>query len=115
LRGWRVHLLIGETAHVPVLAAQGRACWPAQHSAERSGSLLRLDRYADDCNIYVRSEKAGHRVMANLTRFTLYGCHSIIFSSGDQAHTNAPLAAPGRHPPHTGRLQHTPDSRQVLR
>jgi RNA-directed DNA polymerase len=26
-------------------------------------------RYADDCNIYVRSEKAGHRVMANLTRF----------------------------------------------
>ena len=25
--------------------------------------------YADDCNVYVRSEKAGHRVMENLTRF----------------------------------------------
>jgi len=26
-------------------------------------------RYADDCNIYVRSERAGHRVMAHITRF----------------------------------------------
>jgi group II intron reverse transcriptase/maturase len=26
-------------------------------------------RYADDCNIYVRSRKAGERVMASLTRF----------------------------------------------
>ena len=26
-------------------------------------------RYVDDCNIYVRSEKAGRRVMASLTRF----------------------------------------------
>jgi len=26
-------------------------------------------RYADDCNIYVASEKAGHRVMASITRF----------------------------------------------
>ena len=26
-------------------------------------------RYADDCNIYVRSEKAGRRVMESLTRF----------------------------------------------
>jgi RNA-directed DNA polymerase len=26
-------------------------------------------RYADDCNIYVRSEKAGQRVMASITRF----------------------------------------------
>jgi RNA-directed DNA polymerase len=34
---------------------------------ERRGH--RFVRYADDCNIYVRSEKAGHRVMANLTRF----------------------------------------------
>ena len=29
----------------------------------------RFVRYADDCNIYVRSEKAGRRVMASLTRF----------------------------------------------
>jgi RNA-directed DNA polymerase len=34
---------------------------------ERRGH--RFVRYADDCNIYVRSEKAGRRVMANLTRF----------------------------------------------
>jgi hypothetical protein len=26
-------------------------------------------RYADDCNVYVRSEQAGLRVMASLTRF----------------------------------------------
>ncbi len=29
----------------------------------------RFVRYADDCNIYVRSERAGQRVMASLTRF----------------------------------------------
>jgi RNA-directed DNA polymerase len=29
----------------------------------------RFVRYADDCNIYVRSEKAGHRVMQSLTCF----------------------------------------------
>jgi len=34
---------------------------------ERRGH--RFVRYADDCNIYVRSEKAGHRVMRSLTRF----------------------------------------------
>ena len=33
---------------------------------ERRGH--RFVRYADDCNIYVRSEKAGRRVMASLTR-----------------------------------------------
>jgi len=32
---------------------------------ERRGH--RFVRYADDCNIYVRSEKAGRRVMENLT------------------------------------------------
>jgi group II intron reverse transcriptase/maturase len=30
---------------------------------------LRFVRYADDCNIYVRSERAGQRVMASVTRF----------------------------------------------
>jgi RNA-directed DNA polymerase len=34
---------------------------------ERRGH--RFVRYADDCNIYVRSEKAGRRVMGSLTRF----------------------------------------------
>jgi RNA-directed DNA polymerase len=30
---------------------------------------LRFVRYADDCNVYVRSERAGQRVMASLKRF----------------------------------------------
>jgi RNA-directed DNA polymerase len=34
---------------------------------ERRGH--RFVRYADDCNIYVRSERAGQRVMGSLTRF----------------------------------------------
>src|SRR5215208_4543363 len=34
---------------------------------ERRG--LRFVRYADDCNIYVRSERAGQRVMEGVTRF----------------------------------------------
>jgi RNA-directed DNA polymerase len=34
---------------------------------ERRG--LRFVRYADDCNIYVRSARAGHRVMGRVTRF----------------------------------------------
>jgi RNA-directed DNA polymerase len=34
---------------------------------ERRG--LRFVRYADDCNIYVRSERAGKRVMESITRF----------------------------------------------
>jgi len=34
---------------------------------ERRGH--RYCRYADDCNIYVRTEKAGERVMASVTRF----------------------------------------------
>ncbi|RPJ83947.1 MAG: group II intron reverse transcriptase/maturase, partial [Acidobacteria bacterium] len=34
---------------------------------ERRG--LRFARYADDCNVYVRSRRAGERVMASVTRF----------------------------------------------
>ena len=34
---------------------------------ERRGH--RFVRYADDCNVYVRSERTGHRVMANMTSF----------------------------------------------
>ena len=34
---------------------------------ERRGH--RFVRYADDCNVYVRSERAGQRVLASLTRF----------------------------------------------
>ena len=34
---------------------------------ERRGH--RFVRYADDCNIYVRSERAGHRVMESIKRF----------------------------------------------
>jgi RNA-directed DNA polymerase len=37
---------------------------------ERRG--LRFVRYADDCNIYVRSERAGQRVMESITRFIMH-------------------------------------------
>jgi RNA-directed DNA polymerase len=37
------------------------------HELERRG--LRFVRYADDCNIYVRSRRAGERVMQSVTRF----------------------------------------------
>lgn len=37
------------------------------HELARRG--LRFVRYADDCNIFVRSERAGQRVMASITRF----------------------------------------------
>ena len=34
-----------------------------------TGSLPGVARYADDCNIVVKSERAGKRVMASVTRF----------------------------------------------
>ena len=37
------------------------------HELERRGH--RYVRYADDCNTYVRSERAGHRAMTSITRF----------------------------------------------
>ena len=36
---------------------------------ELSARGHRFVRYADDCNIYVRSERAGQRVMASVKRF----------------------------------------------
>src|SRR5205823_10953815 len=36
---------------------------------ELSARGHRFVRYADDCNIYVRSERAGRRVMTSITRF----------------------------------------------
>ena len=36
---------------------------------ELEGRGLRFARYADDCNIYVRSPRAGERVRASITRF----------------------------------------------
>jgi len=38
---------------------------------ERRG--LRFVRFADDCNIYVRSERAGHRVMESIEKFLTKG------------------------------------------
>jgi RNA-directed DNA polymerase len=37
---------------------------------ERRG--LRFARYADDCNIYVRSQRAGQRVMKSITQFIMH-------------------------------------------
>jgi len=48
----------GRSAHQAVLAMQA-------HVNEGH----RFCRYADDCNIYVASEQAGHRVMNSVTRF----------------------------------------------
>jgi RNA-directed DNA polymerase len=31
--------------------------------------MPRIPQYADDCNIYVRSERSGQRVMESITRF----------------------------------------------
>src|ERR1700716_1568019 len=36
---------------------------------EREARGLTFVRYADDCNIYVRSQRAGERVMASIDRF----------------------------------------------
>jgi RNA-directed DNA polymerase len=36
---------------------------------ELEGRGLRFVRYADDCNIYVRSKRAGQRVMKSITQF----------------------------------------------
>jgi hypothetical protein len=41
----------------------------AHQAVERAQGGLRFGRYADDCNVYVRSERAGQRVMAGLKAF----------------------------------------------
>src|SRR5277367_4299843 len=44
----------------------------------------RFVRYADDCNIYVRSERAGQRVLESVTRFitqNLKRTHLIVFDT----------------------------------
>jgi RNA-directed DNA polymerase len=38
---------------------------------ELEGRGLRFARYADDCNVYVRSQRAGERVMESLKRFIM--------------------------------------------
>jgi hypothetical protein len=42
---------------------------------------LRFVRYADDCNIFVRSERAGQRVMASIRRFLK---HSMRFQVNEE-------------------------------
>src|SRR5262249_34607785 len=49
----------------PVLSNIGLHAFDCE--LERRGH--RFVRYADDCNVYVRSARAGHRVMASITRF----------------------------------------------
>src|SRR5262249_53202220 len=43
--------------------------FPLAGSAKFWPCRLDFVRYADDCNIYVRSERAGQRVMDSITRF----------------------------------------------
>jgi RNA-directed DNA polymerase len=77
----RVLRLIGAFLKVGVL--ENGLVSPAEEGTPQGGPLSVLDeldrelerrkhrfvRYADDCNIYVRSQRAGQRVMTNITRF----------------------------------------------
>ena len=36
---------------------------------ELTDVVITLVRYADDCNIYVKSQRAGERVMRSITQF----------------------------------------------
>jgi len=68
---------------------------------------LRFARYGDDCNLYVRSPRAGERVMASITRFLSKrsvdpGC------PGNMPPNEAPDSAWGRLP-----QQKTPPSEVV--
>ena len=40
---------------------------PLDKELERRGH--KFVRYADDCNIYVKSERAGHRVLESITKY----------------------------------------------
>ena len=53
----------------PRKAVRSRPCSRTSLDCELDRRGHRFVRYADDCNIYVRSEKAGRRVMASLTCF----------------------------------------------
>jgi RNA-directed DNA polymerase len=59
-------LLTTEITSSPLVALM-TAVSTAPSPMERRGH--RFVRYADDCNIYVRSERAGQRVMESITRF----------------------------------------------
>jgi group II intron reverse transcriptase/maturase len=102
---------------------------------ERRGH--RFVRYADDCNIYVRSERAGQRVMEGITRFisqklklkvnkkerggmtagTQVSRVQLHGRSGHQAHDRAEIsgtvqaANPGHHAQGQGRQYHDDNGR----
>jgi len=51
-------------------------------------------RYADDCNIYVRSERAGQRVMESVTRFITPKLKLKVNAAKDPKNTGTPVARP---------------------
>jgi RNA-directed DNA polymerase len=59
---------------------------------ERRGH--RFVRYADDCNIYVRSERAGQRVMESVTRFITEKLKLKVNEAKDPKGTGTPVARP---------------------
>ena len=61
---------------------------------ERRGH--RFCRYADDLNVYVRSEAAGHRVMASLTRFVENRTKSAVAHVQERKFLGYRLLAGGR-------------------
>ena len=56
----------------------------------------RFVRYADDCNIYVRSQRAGERVMENITRFI--AARLKLKVNGEESAVAEPRACPPRSP-----------------
>ena len=87
VRDWRVRRLIRRYLKAGMMS--GELCMPREEGTPQGGPLspllanllldrldkeleqrkLRFARFADDCNIYVGSRRAGERVMASITRF----------------------------------------------
>jgi RNA-directed DNA polymerase len=87
VRDWRVRRLI--RCYLKAGMMSGELCMPREEGTPQGGPLspllanllldrldkeleqrkLRFARFADDCNIYVGSRRAGERVMASITRF----------------------------------------------
>ena len=57
----------------------------------------RFARYADDCNIYVRSERAGKRVMENISKFITHKLKLKVNQSKSKVDRPWRCALPGFH------------------
>jgi hypothetical protein len=62
---------VNEGSGIPILAKRPTPRLSDEFDRELERRGLRFARYADDSNIYVRSRRAGERVMESLTRFIM--------------------------------------------